>query len=100
MQVIDLTEGADHIWGFIPSFLHEDDPRSVREQFNERYISGWQPFKGFKLNPDNMMLSYPGDPPMEPISMMTFRNEVIYMYPHAWVLVMQHDKTWEACRMD
>lgn len=91
---------AFDLWGFIPSFLDHNDPRSAREQFNAKYISGWQHFEGFKLEPRSMVLKYPGDPSMKPLGFMTFRTEKIYLYPHAWVLVMQPTGAWEICRMD
>ncbi len=90
----------EDMWGLIPSFMHWDELRSVREQFNERYIGGWRPFKGFKLDPSTMTLTYPGDPPYRPIDMIAFRDERLYLYPYSWVLVMQHDGSWEVCRMD
>lgn len=99
-----MTQGAMqldfNIWGFIPSFLSERDPRKAREQFNEHYQSGWRPFKGFTLNKDTMALTYPDDPPMKPIDYFEFRDEIIYMYPHAWVLILQKDGAWEVSRMD
>lgn len=94
------SEATFDVWGFIPSFLYEDDPRSVREQFNERYVSGWSPFKGFTYDPETFTLTYPEDPPLEAISTMTFRDETIHIYPHAWVAVVQKDGTYEVCRMD
>jgi hypothetical protein len=94
-----LIVGDPEIWGLIPGFLDEDDPRPAREQFAANYIAGWQPFEGFTANED-MVLSYPGDPPLEPQSMMIFRNEVLFIYDHAWVVILQHDKSWEIMRMD
>lgn len=87
-------------WGFIPSFLDLDDPRPAVEQFNERYIAGWNKFEGFTFDPVNGTLSYPGDPPYHPISAMLFRKERIVLYPSAWVLIIQPDDTWQVARMD
>lgn len=101
--VIDMrgNKAPPHVvWGYIPTFLSLDDPRTAREQFNEHYISGWQPFKGFTFNKDTLSLKYPGDPAYKPVSEMQFRDERIILYPHAWVLVLQKDGTWEVCRMD
>lgn len=86
-------------WGYIPEFLSLSDPRPAREQFDENYISGWWPFNGFELKP-TMQLCYPDDPPMSPIAMMPFREERIFLYPHAWVLIMQKDGSYEVARMD
>src|SRR5262245_39053538 len=88
------------IWGFIPSFLHADDQRSAREQINARYIGGWNHFEGFRLYKRRMALIYSGDPTMYPISMLRFRKERLFIYPHAWVVIMQEDGTWEVARLD
>jgi hypothetical protein len=87
--------------GFIPSFLDEADPRPAKEQFNERYVSGggWSPFSGFRLGHNNA-LSYPGDPPLVALAETKLRNELIVFYRHAWVAIIQPDRTFEACRMD
>ena len=49
----------EEMLGLIPVMLCKDDPRPAREQFNTRYICGWQPFQGFTLEADNS-LSYLG----------------------------------------
>ena len=46
--------GSFEEWGFIPSFLHADDPRPAAEQFNERYPGGWQNFPGLTFNRDGV----------------------------------------------
>lgn len=88
--------------GHIPGFLAEDDPRPAYEQFEDRYRhgGGWRPFEGFTLAED-LTLHYPGDPPFKPLAFTTLRQEVIFIYQHAWVLIFQLDsKTWEVARMD
>ena len=95
-----IVGGTRDDWGIIPSFLDENDPRGAKEQFNERYVAGWSAFEGFTLNKDNMHLKYPGDPPTKPKSYMFFRDEIIVMYQHEWVMVLERDGTWEVCRMD
>ena len=97
---------VDHL-GLIPTFLSEDDTRPAREQFDENYAhgGGWQPFTGFKLNVEDMVLTYPNDPPIKPLAGVTLHigrsAEHIYVYPHAWVLIMKDsDMSWEVCRMD
>jgi hypothetical protein len=96
-----ITRGGDPImWGLIPSFLDEDDPRSAKEQFNANYIAGWKPFEGFTFDLENGTLSYSGDPPMKVRSVMAFRQELILLFDFAWVLVLQPDNSWEVCRMD
>lgn len=83
--------------GFIPSFLSENDPRTAREQLDAHYR--WNPFSGFRLS-DNDMIQYPGDPPHYPLASAMLRHERILFYPHAWVMVMQPDRSFEICRMD
>lgn len=87
--------------GYIPSFLNEDDPRSVREQLDSAYsfAGGWQPFKGFKML-SNGDLAYPGDPPTRLLAETKLRNETIRFYEHAWVAIVQEDGSYEICRMD
>jgi hypothetical protein len=101
LMMIGLHERAtpEHA-GFIPSFLDENDKRPASEQFDERYISGWRPQEGFKLNEGDMSLRYPGDPVMKPILAIIFREELILMYPHEYVAIVQKDGSFEACRMD
>ena len=93
---------ADNLdpWGIIPSFLDEADPRPAREQFNERYSGGWQHFPGGRFDPKRLTYNYPGDPPLEPVGDIVFRDEVILLYPYSIVLIVQPDGTWETCRMD
>jgi hypothetical protein len=89
------------VWGYIPGFLRDDDPRPAREQFNERYSSGWVPGPpGLSFDFDTATLSYPGDPPMTLISAMLFRDEVILLFQSSWVLILQRDGSWEVARMD
>lgn len=98
--MIVMVGGHPEMWGFIPGFLDIDDPRDAKEQFNARYIGGWSPFEGFKFDFDSGVLSYAGDPPMKPLSSLLFREEIILLFDHAWVMVIQPDKSWEICRMD
>jgi hypothetical protein len=95
--MLDPRATPDHV-GFIPSFLDEADPRPAAEQFNENYIGGWRPQEGFKLR--GLSLKYPGDPAMLPLAFIHFRNEKIFIYPHAYVCIIQPDGAFEACRMD
>ena len=96
-----IMMGGDPVdWGFIPAFLDGDDPRPAAEQFNERYIGGWNPFEGFTLDLDDGVLSYPGDPPMKAVSAILFRDEWIILFPYSWVLIIQQDKSWQVSRMD
>jgi len=86
--------------GLIPYFLDEKDPRPAREQFNERYAhgGGWRPQPGYSMN--GAILKYPGDPPFEPIAMMTLHDEKILVYEYGVVAIVQRDGSFEVCRMD
>jgi hypothetical protein len=90
--------------GELPWFLEEEDPRPAREQFDDRYVAGWMPMPGFRLNKRNGHLTYPGDPPMRPFALMHLhRDEVIVFYPYAFVMIMKRDgkqDTFEVARMD
>lgn len=86
--------------GFIPNFVDPDSQEPAAKQFDRAYIGGWRPLRGFKLNRTNMTLSYPGDPPMRPLAVAVLRGEKIYIYPHAWVLILQPSGAFEVSRMD
>jgi hypothetical protein len=99
--IIDPRCDVGHDVGFIPTFLDEDDPRPAREQFQERYQwGGWHPQDGFTTRGGRPTLYYPGDPPLHPLACMAFRDEVIFVYPGAYVAIFQPDGSFEACRMD
>lgn len=95
-------ECSPYTLGFIPMFLHENDPRSAKEQLDANYRlgGGWSSFKGFKLNKETMAITYPGDPAHYPIAVGTLRDEKIYVYPYVWVLILQPDGSFEISRMD
>lgn len=88
--------------GFIPSFFHEHDHRPAAEQIMESYIGGWNNFKGFTLDTSTMTLKYPDDPDMHPFIVATLpTQEKVYVYPYAWVMVLQPDgETFEVDRLD
>jgi hypothetical protein len=89
--------------GWIPAFLSPDDPRPAREQFDERYAhgGGWRPMKEWHVGDANLpTIQYPGDPALQPVAFTHFRDELICIYPHAWVGIFQLDGTFEVSRMD
>jgi hypothetical protein len=98
---LDSRVTMDHV-GLIPSFLDFDDPRPAREQFDTNYAhgGGWHPSSVFTMNPENMTLTYPGDPPFKPLALIQFRDERIYIYESAFVAIVQPDHTYEVSRMD
>src|SRR5215472_11516439 len=81
--------------GLIPDFLDDEDPRSAREQINEKYISGWQPFVGHELDRKTGALKYPGDPAMKPLAQVRLRDERLTFYDCAWLCIMQPDGSYE-----
>jgi len=97
-----LHPGAtpEHL-GLVPGFLSDDDPRPAREQFDAHYAhgGGWRPQSGFRFG-RKYLLIYPGDPPMLPIARTRLRNELIMLYPYAYVAIVQPDQSFEICRMD
>ena len=101
VSVVLLNGGTPDTVGLIPMWLDKDDPRPAKEQLDEHYQhgGGWRPFKGFKLL-RNHSIKYPGDPELKPLAILRLRGEMIAVYPHAWVMILQKDGTFEVCRMD
>ena len=90
----------DHV-GMIPLWLSETNPESANKQLNAAYShgGGWNSFYGFTLTKDNG-LAYSGDPTLKPIAEMKLRDELILMYEHSWVAIIQPNRSFEVCRMD
>ena len=86
--------------GYLPGFLNEDDPRSAAEQYDANYVGGWRPQSGWTYVPATMVARYPGDPSVKPFAMTLLRDEIILFYPHAYVLILQQDDSFEMARMD
>jgi hypothetical protein len=99
-MILDPSYEPDDL-GFIPGFLDADDPRPAKEQIDSAYQhgGGWQSRKDFKINEDGS-LSYPGDPPLHPIAMAGIRDELVVVYPHSWVVIMQNNDTFDVARID
>lgn len=97
-----MIGGEPDDWGLILSFLDFDDPHTAIEQFDAKYISGWCKFEGFSWDKVTGNLSYPGDPPYRPTSAVIFRDEIVVLYPSAWVLVTNRfdQSKWQVARMD
>jgi hypothetical protein len=87
--------------GFLPDILWPDDPRSVKDQLNDRYAhgGGYRSSSGFKLCKD-MALKWPGDPLQRPLAAVLINQELVVFYPHAFLLVMQPDGSFEVTRVD
>jgi hypothetical protein len=89
--------------GYLPGYLSENDPRSVKEQLHSGYRQGggWRPLEKFGLSPaPDYLLLYPGDPPLRPWAQAALRGEMILVYPGDWVLILQQDGSFEVARMD
>lgn len=89
--------------GYIPSFLNGQSELPAAQQITANYpFGGWMPFKGFTFNKDDGTLRYPSDPPMPPLwqTMLPKTGEIVTIYEHAWVQIMQKDGTWEVARLD
>jgi len=100
LTILLVNGGRPDVVGLIPSFLRADDPRPARDQFNERYISGWSPMKGFTMDPTTGELHYPGDPPLKPRACIAWRSEGIWIYDSGWVAIVQDNGDYEVSRMD
>jgi hypothetical protein len=85
--------------GWLPSFLHEEDPACARDQFDRAYQhgGGWRAFDGFVIDGDT--IQHPGDPALEPVAEIHFRDERIIIYPGSWVRLEVDGKT-EIARMN
>lgn len=97
-----LHPHGDQLVGWIPEFLSLTSELSAREQININYRhgGGWQPLEGWRYNPTTKVLSYPGDPPLKPIAQATLRDELILVYPHAWVCIVQKNGKYQVARLD
>lgn len=84
-------------WAIMPD--HYELP--LKETFNTCYQhgGGWQPMKGFTIDDDTGVMSYPDDPDLYPIMEIRRGNELCYIYQHAFVSI-RGDKGWETARMD
>jgi hypothetical protein len=101
VMLIHPLARPDHV-GMIPSWLDLNDPRSAKEQLNEGYAhgGGWHSFSGFTMDKNTGAIKFPGDPPHPPLASIVFRDELIVIYEHAWVAIVQPDGSFEICRMD
>lgn len=97
------NDTLEDVLGIIPMMINDANHLPAWKQFDNHYQhgGGWRPFKGFRLIDKELMeLQYPGDPVMKPLVRAKLRDETIYVYPHAWVLIVQPDWSFEICRMD
>lgn len=93
-------KATQEMLGYIPRFLDENNPESAKVQLNDNYQhgGGWDPFQGFKMTSQG--LEYPGDAPTRLLADGKLREEIIRIYEHAWVAIVQPDGSYEISRMD
>jgi hypothetical protein len=97
--LINDTELED--LGYWPDMFSEEDPRSAVEQINERYAhgGGWHPLEGCTI--EGNLLKYPGDPPFRPRAMYRLHGkELLVLFEHDFVAIIQDDKSYEVGRMN
>lgn len=95
------TYPFEDVLGLIPYFLDEADERSAKEQIHASYAygGGWRSFNGFELKADNS-IKHPGGPALRPIAYAKLRDEEIFIYPYARVLIRQPNGDFEIARID
>jgi len=88
--------------GFLPVIFQDGDPRPAKEQAADRYAhgGGWRPQEGFKMEPRDHSIKYPGDPVMPPLAKARLRNERIFVYAYGYVAVVNEYGKFEVARMD
>jgi len=97
---LDPRFDMEHL-GYLTEFLNEEDPRPAREQYDANYeFGGWSPMKGWAFDPKTLAITYPGDPPLKPFAFTALHGDVIFFYPHAQVMILHKDATFEVARMD
>lgn len=102
MEIKYLHKNAEIFLGIIPSFL-SDNGRPAKEQLHDNYAhgGGWDPMKGWTRDTADNGLSYPGDDEkLLPVAEITLGEEKIYVYRHAWVMILQPTGEFEVSRMD
>jgi hypothetical protein len=102
-----LSPRHAELLGYIPQFVNTDDPSPAAEQLHENYAhgGGWRPMEEWKLVGDrtfpfSMSIQYPNDPPYSPVAWGRLREELILVFNHAWVAIVQPDGAFEVSRMD
>ena len=89
--------------GLIPSMINMFSEDDVATQLDNNYQhgGGFRNQEGFTYShDDNDSMSYSDDPPMYPIAKFVAGSETVFVYPHAYVAVIQEDETHVISRMD
>lgn len=108
MRITLMTKNARHLLGHIPDWLNEANPAPARDQLHHAYVhgGGWWTMPGWSMDRKSLAITYDGDPPLNPVALIHFRDETIAVYPHAWVAIIRHplngwaEFTFEVARMD
>ena len=102
MQWICFSDHAEDILGLLPEIFRADDDRPAVEQANDRYAhgGGWFPQTGWTIEPGTGIAHYDGDPPFQPLCVAKLHDEMIIVYPHAYVAILQEDGSYQMARMD
>jgi hypothetical protein len=96
-----IEPAGENAVGFIPTFFSNLDPRPAREQIEDNYQFGGGFFmmNGFTVGKDRA-LKYPGDPIMPVLAEAKLRDEIICVYPSAFVAIFQPDGSYVVTRLD
>lgn len=96
-----------NIGPFLQMILIDADQRPAKQQINERYRhgGGWHAMKGWKLHLDKHNLeltsiTYPGDPPQYPLASAMLNAELVILFPHDFLAVVQPNGNFEISRID
>jgi hypothetical protein len=105
-----VRHGYDLDLGFIPQFLHTDDPRPAAEQIDENYAhgGGWRPNPNavpfWRISEhDGALLYDDGDGPPEVhqiVATAELRGEQLHLYESAWCAIIQPDGSFAVSRLD
>lgn len=89
-------------WGLLLGFLDEENPASVAEQFAAGYGFGKLYNMGGKINSNSGRYesAYAEDPPLDPLSILYFRDEKVILFPYAIVAILKPDTPTFITRMD
>lgn len=100
--ITQLRPGGLEASGVIPFFLlHEDIPAREQIDHNYQHGGGWRPLKGWTFDREKNRIKYPGDPALLPHTRIDLASgEVVYIYPSAWVCIVQPDGAYEVARID
>jgi hypothetical protein len=83
--------------GYLPTFFDYNDPRPAKEQIDSAYQhgGGWRPQPGWAFDPETMLMQYPGDPAFKPLAVAKLRDEMLVVYEHEYLAIIQKDHSFE-----